>query len=95
MKTSKIFGLHMETVDDIHDSIGVIEVENPKLKDQIKELEEALFSMPLLGSPLAIAIPTTPCTPATKLKGSSTFLVSCRGYVENIREYGFPGKQGT
>jgi hypothetical protein len=36
----------------------------------------------MLTSPLAIAMPATPYTPATKLKGSSRFLSSCRGYVE-------------
>jgi hypothetical protein len=36
--------------------------------------------MPLLVIPLAIAMPATP---ATKLKGSSSLLTSCRGYVEN------------
>jgi hypothetical protein len=40
--------------------------------------------MPLLSSPLAMAMPATP---ATKLKGSSSFLASCRGYVEkNIKK---------
>jgi hypothetical protein len=43
-------------------------------------LEEALIPMPLLASPLAIAMPATP---AAKLKGSSSLLASCRGYVEN------------
>jgi hypothetical protein len=74
MQASKISQLHMATGDALHDSVRVIEAENAKLKDRIKELEEALFPMPLLGSPLAIAIPSTPCTPATNLKGSSSFL---------------------
>jgi hypothetical protein len=43
-------------------------------------LEEALIPMPLLANPLAIAMPATP---AAKLKGSSSLLTSCRGYVEN------------
>jgi hypothetical protein len=38
--------------------------------------------MPLLHSSLRIAMPATTCTPATNLKGSSSFLASCRGYVE-------------
>jgi hypothetical protein len=47
-------------------------------------LEEALIPMPLLSSPLAI---TMPSTPAAKLKGSSSLLASCRGYVEkNIKK---------
>jgi hypothetical protein len=59
-------------------------VENAKLKDRIKELEEALIPIPLLVSPLAI---TMPATPAAKLKGSSSLLTSCRGYVEkNIKK---------
>jgi hypothetical protein len=84
MQPSQISGLHRETRDALDDSIGVIEAENARLKDQIKELEEALIPMPLLASPLAIAMPATP---ATKLKGSSSFLASCRGYVEkNIKK---------
>jgi hypothetical protein len=82
MQPSKISQLHMETRDALHDSVGVIEAENARLKDRIKELEEALFPMPLLGSPLATTMPATPCTPAANLKGSSSFLASCRGYVE-------------
>jgi hypothetical protein len=47
-------------------------------------LEEALIPMPFLSSPLAI---TMHATPATKLKGSSSLLASCRGYVEkNIKK---------
>jgi hypothetical protein len=46
----------------------------------ISELEEALIPMPLLAIPLAIAMAATL---ATKLKGSSSLLASCRGYVEN------------
>ena len=77
----------MATGDALHDSVRVIEAKNAKLKDQIKELEEALFPIPLLESPSAIAMPVTPCTPATKIKGSSSFLASCRGYVEkNIKK---------
>ena len=72
----------METKDALHDSVGVIEAENARLKDQINELEEALFLMSLLGSPLEIVMPATPYTPAANLKGSSNFLASCRGYVE-------------
>jgi hypothetical protein len=82
MHASKIFELHRETRDALHDSVGVIEAENVRLKNQIKELEEALFPMPLLGSSLEIAMPMTTCTLATNLKGSSSFLASCRGYVE-------------
>jgi hypothetical protein len=84
MQSSQISGLHRATRDALDDSIGVIEAKNARLKDQIKELEEDLIPMPLLASPLAIAMPATP---ATKLKGSSSFLTSCRGYVEkNIKK---------
>ena len=48
MHASKISELHRETKDALHDSVGVIEAKNAKLKNQIKELEEALFPMPLL-----------------------------------------------
>jgi hypothetical protein len=47
-------------------------------------LEEALIPTPLFASPLA---KTMPATPAAKLKGSSSLLTSCRGYVEkNIKK---------
>jgi hypothetical protein len=82
MQVSKISELHMATRDSLHDSVGVIEAENARIKNRIKELEEALFPMPLLASYLEIAMPATMCTPATNLKGSSRFLASFRGYVE-------------
>jgi hypothetical protein len=80
MWSSQISRLHRATGDALDDSIGGIEAENARLKDRVKELEEALIPMPLLASPLAIAMPSTP---TTKLKGSSSLLASCRGYVEN------------
>jgi hypothetical protein len=80
MRSSQISRLHRATRDALDDSIGGIEAENARLKDRVKELEEALIPMPLLASPLAIAMPATP---AAKLKGSSSLLASCRGYVEN------------
>jgi hypothetical protein len=47
-------------------------------------LEEALIPTPLFSNPLEKTVPTTP---ATKLKGSSNLLTSCRGYVEkNIKK---------
>jgi hypothetical protein len=52
--------LHRATEDALHDSIGGIEAGNAKLKDRLKELEEASVHMPLLASPLAIAMSTTP-----------------------------------
>jgi hypothetical protein len=82
MQASKISQLHMETRDTLHGFVGLIEVENARLKNPIKELKEALFPMPLLHSSLRIAMSATKCTPATNLKGSSSFLASSRGYVE-------------
>jgi iron-sulfur cluster repair protein YtfE (RIC family) len=79
MKASKISQLHMETRDALHGSVGLIEAENSRLKNHIKELEEALFSMPLLHSSLRITMPAITCTPATNLKGSSSFFASYRG----------------
>jgi hypothetical protein len=81
MQLSQIFQLHIMSRDALHDSIGCIEADNSKLKDWVKELEEALIIMPLLANPLAIAMPATL---AAKLKGSSSLLASCRGYVEKI-----------
>ena len=80
MQPSQICQLHIETEDALDDSIGGIEAENFRLKHWVKELEEDLIPMPLLVSPLVIAMPATP---ATKLKGSSSLLALCRGYVEN------------
>jgi hypothetical protein len=80
MRPSKICRLHIATVDALDDSIGGIEAENSRLKDRVKELEEALIPMLLLANTLAIAMPATP---VAKLKGSSSLLTSCRGYVEN------------
>ena len=84
MWSSQICRINIATEDALDNSIGGIEVENARLKDRVKELEEALIPMPLLASPLAIAMPTTP---AAKLKGFSNLLASCRGYVEkNIKK---------
>jgi len=80
MRSSQICQPHIVTGDALDDSIGGIEAENARLKDQVKELEEALIPMPLLANPLAIAMPKTP---AAKLKGSSSLLTSSRGYMEN------------
>jgi hypothetical protein len=62
MWSSQICRLHKETRDTLDYSIGGIEAENARLKDQVKELEEALIPMPFLSSPLAIALPATPTT---------------------------------
>jgi hypothetical protein len=84
MQPSQIYQLHQATRDALDYSIGGIEAKNARLKDQIKELEEALIHIALLASPLAIIVLATP---ATKLKGSSSLLTSFRGYVEkNIKK---------
>jgi hypothetical protein len=59
MHASKISELHRATRDSLHDSVGVIEDENARLKNQIKELEEALFPLPLLDSSLEITMSAT------------------------------------
>jgi hypothetical protein len=82
MQESQIYQLHMETKYSLHDFVGFIEAENARLKNRIKELEEDLFPMSLLHGSLGTTMPTTTCTPSTNLKGSSSFLTSCRGYVE-------------
>jgi hypothetical protein len=84
MQSSQISRLHRATGDALDDSIGGIEAENARLKDIIKELEESLIPIPLLSSPLAI---TMSATPVAKLKGPSSLLTSCRGYMEkNIKK---------
>jgi hypothetical protein len=67
-------------LDALDNSIGGLEAENIKLKERIKELEDALMPLPLISSPLAIVGPTTP---ATKLKGSSSLLTSARSFMGN------------
>jgi hypothetical protein len=52
MKASKIFELHMETRDLFMILLESLKPKMPELKNQIKELEEALFPMPLLASSL-------------------------------------------
>jgi hypothetical protein len=84
MWPSQICQLHNASGEALHDSIVGIKVENARLKDQVKELEEALIPMSLLVNPLAIAMPATP---AANVKASSTLLASYREYVEkNIKK---------
>jgi hypothetical protein len=80
MRSSQISLFHRVTGDALDDSIGGIEAENARLNDRVKELEEAFIATPEFSSPLA---KTVPATPATKLKGSSSLLASCRALVEN------------
>jgi hypothetical protein len=80
MWSFQISRIHRETGYSLDDSIRVIEANNSRLKDQVKELEESLIPMPLLASPLAIPMLSTL---AANLKGSSSLLPLCRGYVEN------------
>ena len=79
MQPSQIYRLHQAMGYALDDSIGRIKAENARLNDRIKELDEALIPIPLLANPLE---KTVPATPATKLKGFSSLLASCRGYVE-------------
>jgi hypothetical protein len=84
MHSCQISRLHRATGYALDDSIRGIEAENARLNDRIKELEEALIPTPLFASPSEKIVPATP---ATKLKGSSSLLTSCRGYVEkNIKK---------
>ena len=80
MRSFQIGQLQNASGETLHDSIGGIEAENARLKDRVKELEEALIPMPLLVNPFAISMPATP---VANLKASSKLLASCRGYVEN------------
>jgi hypothetical protein len=80
MWLSHIYQIHKASIDALHDSIGGIESENARLKDRVKELEDALIPMSFLVNPLEIAMPATP---VANLKGSSSLLTSCKGYMEN------------
>jgi hypothetical protein len=84
MRSSQICQLHIAIEEELHDSIGGIKTENARLKDRIKELEDAFIPMSLLVDPLVVAMPGTP-TP--NVKASSTLLTSCKVYVEkNIKK---------
>jgi hypothetical protein len=80
MWSSQICQLHTVSEEALHDSIGGTETEISRLKEQVKELEEAFIPMPLFVNYLAIVMPATL---AVNVKASSTLLPSCRGYVEN------------
>jgi hypothetical protein len=69
MRASQISKIHKETRDDLDDSIDGLEAKNAKLKERIRELENALMPLPILTSPLSMVKPTTP---SIKLKGSSS-----------------------
>jgi hypothetical protein len=84
MRPSQISKIHRETGDALDDSIDGLEAENAKLKERIKELENALMPLPILESPLSMVKPTTP---TIKLKGSSSLLTKVQSYVEkNIKK---------
>jgi hypothetical protein len=80
MWPSKISKIHRVIGDSLDDSIGGLEAENTKLKERIRELENALMPLPILASPLSMIKPTTP---AIKLKGYPSLLIAVRSYVEN------------
>jgi hypothetical protein len=54
MWPSQIYQIHRAIGDALDISIGGLEVENVKLKLQIKELEETLMHLPVIASPLAM-----------------------------------------
>jgi hypothetical protein len=60
MRPSQIYKIHRATKDALDDSIDGLEDENVKLKERIKELENALMLLPILESPLSMFKPTTP-----------------------------------
>ena len=60
MRSSQISKIHRATKDALDDFIGGMEAEKTKLKEMIKELEDALMPLPILASPLSMVKPTTP-----------------------------------
>jgi hypothetical protein len=84
MRPSEISKFHIASKDSLDDSIGDLEAKNTKLKERIREMEDALMPLSLLSSPLLIV---KPIKTTAKLKGSSILLTSARRYVErNIRK---------
>jgi hypothetical protein len=80
MQSSQISLFYHITSDALHDSIGGIEVENARLKDRLKEFEEAFIATPEFASLLAKNVPATT---TAKMKLSSTLLACSRALVEN------------
>jgi hypothetical protein len=75
---SQIYKIHNETNDTLENSIDGLEAENSKVKERIRELENALMPLPIVENPLSIIKPTTP---TIKLKGYSSQLTTVRSYV--------------
>jgi hypothetical protein len=80
MRPSQISLFHRVTGDALDDSIGGIEAKNARLKDRLKEFEEAFIATTKFASPLAKNVHVTT---AAKMKVSSTLLASSRALVEN------------
>ena len=80
MWSSQISLFHHVIGDALDDSIGGIEMENARLKDHVKEFEEAFIATPEFSSPLAKNVPATA---AAKIKLSSTLFASSRAIVDN------------
>jgi hypothetical protein len=78
MRSSQISKIHKETDEAFDDSIDGLEAENAKLKERIRELEDALIPIPILASPLSMVKPTTL---NIKLKGPSSLLTTFGIYV--------------
>jgi hypothetical protein len=84
MRPYKISQIHRATGYALYTSIEGLKVENVRLKERIKELEEDLIPLLVLDSPLAMIGPTTL---AKKLKGTTSLLTPVVGYVEkNIKK---------
>jgi hypothetical protein len=76
---SQISTIHKSVGDALDDSIVELEAENAKLKERIRELENALMPLPILENPLLMVKPTTPFI---NLKGYSSLLTEVSSYVE-------------
>jgi hypothetical protein len=64
MWSSQISLFHRVTGDALDDSIGGIEAENARLKDRVKEFEEAFIATPEFASPLAKNLCLLPLQPS-------------------------------
>jgi hypothetical protein len=89
--TSKLSKIHMVTGNSLDISIDDMEAENERLKNKVRELENALMPPPIFAKPLAFVQPgmnpdDLPES-SSKWRGTPSLLVAVRKFVEeNIKK---------